>query len=390
MEGAPQIDWEAYESSAHAQLGCIYCHQDIENPAIEHEKVDQDLEPVRCGDCHDKAEKAFEASVHGPAHARNTGLTESVECADCHGVHDVRRSDDPKSKTHPDNLSSTCSACHADGTQRMGGQAAARMMAAFANDVHGASTKVPGARAGAICSDCHGAHDTLPGYHPKSRIHRDNIAKTCSHCHQDATMAFARSVHSKLVKKHTHKGASGTHDCDEIPVCTDCHNGHGMTRAESSEFRASLHLRCARCHADERHMRKHGLSTRAMTSYLDDFHGMTNELYAAGSRAPAFSVGTCTDCHGAHEIQSFEGLPRQEVRERMAAVCRTCHEEVPDRFADAWLSHEPSFASAPLVVAVKWGYRIAIPLIAFGLLAHIGVHFYAARFRRRRREDQHE
>lgn len=388
MQGAPLIEPAAYAASTHAQEGCIFCHLDIQNPEIEHEKVDQDLEPVNCGDCHAQARDAHEASVHGPAHARNTGLTESVSCGDCHGVHDVRKGSDPESRTHPSNLSRTCSSCHADGTQRMGGADAARMMAAYEDDVHAVTDRESGASVRATCSDCHGAHDTLPGYHPRSRIHRDNIAATCSGCHTNATSAFARSVHAKLVKEHNHKGASSKHDCDEIPICTDCHAGHSMTGAESAEFRASLHMRCARCHADERHMRQHGMDTNVMTSYLNDFHGMTNELYTAGSSTPAASVGTCTDCHGAHEIQSFAGLSKQEVRDRMAEVCRTCHEEVPDHFADAWLSHKQSFASAPLVAGVKWGYRIAIPLIIFGLLAHIGVHFYAARAQRKREEDE--
>ncbi len=388
MEGAPQIDPAAYERSPHAQEGCINCHLDIQNPDIEHEKVDQDLEPVRCGDCHSAARAAHEASVHGPAHARSTGLDESVSCSDCHGVHDVMPSSDPSSRTNRNNIAETCASCHADGDRMANGSAAVKMMAAAAADVHASADPESGDGVRATCIDCHGAHDTLPGYHPRSRIHRDNIEKTCEGCHEDASAAFARSVHAKLVREHDHKGASGTHDCDDIPICTDCHAGHGMTRAEGATFRASLHMRCARCHGDEAHMRKHGMDTTAMTSYLDDFHGMTNELYAAGSRKPAASVGTCTDCHGAHEIQSFEGMPKKEVRERMAQVCRTCHQEVPDGFADAWLSHEPSFASAPLVVGIKWGYRIAIPLIVFGLLAHIGVHFYAAQTRRKREEDE--
>lgn len=39
---------------------------------------------------------------------------ESAVCTDCHGVHDIRRTDDPQSRVNPVNLLATCQQCHAD------------------------------------------------------------------------------------------------------------------------------------------------------------------------------------------------------------------------------------------------------------------------------------
>lgn len=37
---------------------------------------------------------------------------ESAVCTDCHGVHNIRRTDDPASQVHPANLLNTCRRCH--------------------------------------------------------------------------------------------------------------------------------------------------------------------------------------------------------------------------------------------------------------------------------------
>jgi predicted CXXCH cytochrome family protein len=39
---------------------------------------------------------------------------ESAVCTDCHGIHDIRRTDDAQSRVNPTNLLSTCQQCHPD------------------------------------------------------------------------------------------------------------------------------------------------------------------------------------------------------------------------------------------------------------------------------------
>ncbi len=54
--------------------------------------------------------KTYADSFHGLA-ARG-GSKVAANCASCHGVHDIRPSNDPKSAIHKDNLPATCGKCH--------------------------------------------------------------------------------------------------------------------------------------------------------------------------------------------------------------------------------------------------------------------------------------
>ena len=39
---------------------------------------------------------------------------ESAVCTDCHGVHNIRRTEDPQSSVNPNNLLTACQKCHPD------------------------------------------------------------------------------------------------------------------------------------------------------------------------------------------------------------------------------------------------------------------------------------
>ncbi len=54
--------------------------------------------------------ETYEDSFHGLA-ARG-GSKVAANCASCHGVHDIRPSEDPKSAINPKNLPATCGQCH--------------------------------------------------------------------------------------------------------------------------------------------------------------------------------------------------------------------------------------------------------------------------------------
>jgi len=81
-----------------------------------------------CGDCHGSYKLAerygmdtdrvstFDDSFHGLA-ARG-GAVEVVNCASCHGYHDVRSETDPGSLVHPDRIAETCGACHEGANER--------------------------------------------------------------------------------------------------------------------------------------------------------------------------------------------------------------------------------------------------------------------------------
>ncbi len=83
-----------------------------------------------CADCHgpkgvaskygikSNRTETFEESFHGVAQQMGNKLV--ANCASCHGVHDIRSEDDPKSSVYIDNIPKTCGKleCHPEATVR--------------------------------------------------------------------------------------------------------------------------------------------------------------------------------------------------------------------------------------------------------------------------------
>ncbi|HDH97404.1 MAG TPA: hypothetical protein ENF73_06735 [Proteobacteria bacterium] len=104
---------------------CTDCHpghrmmrvSDPESPN-SHFRVSHEI----CASCHSneaygrkygmnaKVVENYDRSPHGKA--MGLGDPRAASCVSCHGAHDIRFEDDPKSSVHPDNMSKTCSKCH--------------------------------------------------------------------------------------------------------------------------------------------------------------------------------------------------------------------------------------------------------------------------------------
>ena len=102
------VDQAAFDASKHGPMACVDCHQDLAN-LTEFPHPDK-LAKVDCGSCHDTAQAKYTEGVHGVA--RQGGKTLAARCTDCHGMHDIKGSDDPASPTHHLNLPATCGKCH--------------------------------------------------------------------------------------------------------------------------------------------------------------------------------------------------------------------------------------------------------------------------------------
>jgi hypothetical protein len=64
----------------------------------------------RCIACHQHAGNTFFGTYHGKASA--LGSVISATCVDCHSAHQIFPASDPRSTVAPDNLVTTCQACH--------------------------------------------------------------------------------------------------------------------------------------------------------------------------------------------------------------------------------------------------------------------------------------
>jgi len=134
--------YNLYEESVHgsALIGegnpdvptCIDCHgvHNVEGPSNSPFHL---FSPQICAQCHTDAElmakyglstdvlDTFVSDFHGTTVILFEKIAPGQEtnkpvCIDCHGVHDIKKTDDPQSTVIKDNLIKTCQKCHPDAT----------------------------------------------------------------------------------------------------------------------------------------------------------------------------------------------------------------------------------------------------------------------------------
>ncbi len=107
---------------------CTDCHgvHSIQDPRTSEFRVKS---PEMCAQCHANKDlmgkyglsadvySLYKTSWHGVdvsvyKSRWPTIWHDSAVCTDCHGIHDMRKTDDPKSKVNPSNLLATCQKCH--------------------------------------------------------------------------------------------------------------------------------------------------------------------------------------------------------------------------------------------------------------------------------------
>jgi len=281
---------------------------------------------------------AFEKSVHGQA----------LGCTDCHAEMkpDHATGSLPVKTRHElaRQLSEACKGCHEE---------------APAEGIHHAVIAHGDAGAPA-CAECHGAHDILA---PSS--FRTHVPGRCGACHPREAQAYAKSVHGSAVDSN-----------DDVPVCTDCHRVHKEADTSPGALSLRTPIICGRCHTDPKRMKKYGISTNVVATYLADFHGMVSTLQRGTERGQGVKLAAgCTDCHGIHDIQKTDDPRSRVIAANLQRTCQRCHQGAPAMFPQAWLSHwEPSPRKAPAVWVVRQFYRLMIPFMVGGLVLQIGLH----------------
>lgn len=298
------IPAEAYADDVHRQKGvqCHDCHggdPTAVDSADLHAPADgfRTLAEVRkaCADCHEAQVLGLAKGVHakaGPGNERGEGRP--MDCGACHGEdsHWIVPAADARSPVFPNNQVRVCGECHESYLQT------------YTESVHGSGLFESGLTTTAVCSSCHGAHDICYAADNRSTLHPSNVADTCGQCHRFIQERLQRSVHGQGAA--TVAGALTPGEEPRKPGCTDCHEGHDVSRPDFSPFRSEVVSRCGNCHVD--------LSSR----YAMSLHGELTQL----GYVPA---AKCADCHGAHDI-----LPVADPRSRVAAgerrrTCRQCH-----------------------------------------------------------------
>ncbi|MFC1557592.1 cytochrome c3 family protein [candidate division KSB1 bacterium] len=118
---------ETYENSVHGQLVesgdrrgpvCTNCHESHSIIAPDQIAFKQHSDE-KCGQCHEDMLDRYHETFHGKAMA--LGSTDVASCYDCHGYHDIVRTENPASYIHPDNKVETCRKCHEGANENFAG-----------------------------------------------------------------------------------------------------------------------------------------------------------------------------------------------------------------------------------------------------------------------------
>ncbi|MFN3414122.1 MAG: cytochrome c3 family protein [Thermoanaerobaculum sp.] len=310
-----------------------------------------------CLGCHEDAAAAVSRSVHKDPLGKGSFR---AQCWHCHSAHDVRPSQDPKSRLAPANVAGTCLGCHNKQEYLVG--------------VHGHGVQLAGLDLAATCVCCHGGHEILPASDPASHVHRLNVPQTCGKCHRRVTEVYLSSVHGRNLSAENR----------DVPNCTDCHAAHGTLDPLLPRFRNVSPEMCARCHADPAIAAKYGLRAEVFDTYVADFHGTTAELFVATSPDQPLNKAVCYDCHGYHDVESVRELGTEKVEERLLQRCQVCHPRASKKFLSAWTAHYvPDRERYPLIYYVRLFYQVVIPSTIGFFLAYIALDAWARRRQRR-------
>jgi predicted CXXCH cytochrome family protein len=286
---------------------------------------------------------AFAKSVHG----------DKLRCVDCHADKNEYPHDSKPFQSRRDLAIANyeqCKKCHFQN---------------YTKTVDGVHYKVmaAGNAKAALCTDCHPPHDMSRPTEPRARI-----SATCARCHQGEYETYGKSVHGAAL-------AAGSAD---VPVCTDCHRAHDIADPRDGSLALRTPEMCGTCHTNAKLMKKYNLSTKVVSTYLTDFHGMSATLQKDLKRGEGVRIAAvCTDCHGVHDIRRVRDPESRVVKANLVKTCQKCHPDATENFPAAWLSHyEPSLEKAGVVYAVELFYRVLIPFMVVGLVLQIALHLW--------------
>ncbi len=291
-------------------------------------------------------------SIHINEGILNISVHKNLSCTDCHFGFSSEEHPDKRAITKRDYsiwLSESCRRCHFDKYTRT-------LEGIHYNILTHGNLKAP------VCTDCHGAHSVYSG-----RKEKLANAKKCQQCHPEIYKTYAQSIHGgALILEHN----------EDVPICSDCHKAHDITDPRTTDFRNAVPQMCGNCHADEVLMKKYGLSTSVVDTYLQDFHGVTVKFYRQKGSA-AKPIAVCIDCHGIHDITKIDAPNASVIKANLVKRCQKCHPDASGNFPDSWISHyKPDIKKAPLVYIINLGYKIFIPFMIIGLTLQILLHVW--------------
>ena len=157
------------------------------------------------------------------------GDTKVATCISCHGVHDIKRADDPTSPIYPTNLADRCGQCHADPEYMKGYPIGTDQLSEYKKSIHAKKLYDEGDLSAPTCNDCHGNHGAMPPG-------LSSIANVCGTCH---------FVQAEFFDSSPHKPAFDDMGYSE---CEACHGNHAIQPASDEMIGTQEPALCVQCH----------------------------------------------------------------------------------------------------------------------------------------------
>ena len=303
----------AVENGVHAgRISCADCHGShrILAPGNPDSSVAESHVRELCGVCHPTQARQHAASLHGRAAARGDELAPS--CVSCHGSHEILSSGNPQAQTSTMNIPVLCGTCHHEGTEVSLERdiPQERILENYSQSIHGEGLYRQGLTVTAVCTSCHTSHFILEHDDPRSSIHRDNVADTCTTCHARIEEVHVKVVEGRLWEEEPHK----------IPSCVECHQPHKIRRRPPGEIGVA-NQDCMRCHGDP-NLATVTASGEMVSLYVDE------KAFYAG----AHSGTACAQCH----VDVTPDHPERPCATLDSPVdCSICHAQQVDLFEDS-------------------------------------------------------
>jgi predicted CXXCH cytochrome family protein len=330
-----------YEQGAHNRegIGCTSCHGGDPNAitvAGAHAGGFRGVParrsiPALCASCHADVSKMrfynlpsdqyalYQTSQHGIRLAK--GDTNAAVCTDCHGVHEIRPPDDPKSKVSGRNIPNTCGQCHGTPSFQARYRLKENPVADYREGVHGKAFLGGASDNAPECTRCHGSHGaTPPGV--------GDVDKVCGQCHETTRNYFLAGPHKDAM------------DEAGLPECAACHHSH-KTIAIAPDRIAAV---CEECHdKGEKPLQVAATFERMIrdaSAEIDHAEGLVNEasripLYVEDYRSRLQDARTAL-MESAPVTHSLDSTLVEPHTRRARSIAMTVSEEVHAKLSSRW------------------------------------------------------
>jgi hypothetical protein len=229
------------QDAASVAATCVDCHtsHDIRASSDPESSTYALKLPTTCSRCHGNADviakghiaignvgDLFKDSIHGRAISRS-GLLVAANCTSCHGAHDIRKKDDPKSPVFRANIPQVCATCH-EGIH-----------AQYARGSHGGALAKGDTRA-PVCTDCHSAHAIQRADVGSWKL---DTVNECGTCHLDKIKTYRDTFHGQVTSLGFVR----------VAKCSDCHGAHEVhpkSDARSLVAPERILTTCQSCHTN--------------------------------------------------------------------------------------------------------------------------------------------